>query len=70
MGQRQVCPPMPASVAGLVEMGVNTLPVEHRDDMRVLIRQVAAQVWSEGHCQGRMEATGDLMDRRRQEQGQ
>lgn len=70
MSQRQVCPPMPASVSGLVEMGMNTLPVEHRDNMRVLIRQVAAQVWSEGWCQGRMEATGDHTDRARQEQGQ
>lgn len=53
-------PPMLPEVRAHVEMGMATLPVEHRDAMRALIRNVTALAWHDGHEAGRQEATNDL----------
>lgn len=52
-------PPMLDSVAPLVSMAVQTIPVEFRDAMRRMARLVAAQAWQDGHRAATLEAQQD-----------
>lgn len=52
-------PPMLPTIHAAVEMGMQTLPVEHRDPMRALIRAVTAQAWQDGRLCALAEAATD-----------
>lgn len=56
-------PPLPAHVTGTVSMALDTIPVEHRDAMRYLARELYAVAWSDGHITGRSEAAQDTYGR-------
>lgn len=58
----QPTPPMPAVIRDEVEMGLNKIPVQHRSDMRYLIRRTSATVWEEGYWQAHREARNDAAD--------
>lgn len=54
---------MPPTITGDVSMGLGTIPVEHRDAMRSLIRCIYAQAWNDGHLTARQESSQDAYDR-------